>query len=69
VFILDHNFASKLFAAVYEAFSNLCADKEVPNKTTVHQMVTTFQWMLIFEMILHISNICCKTVLQALPSE
>jgi hypothetical protein len=33
VFILEHYFASKSFAAVREAFSNSCPDKEVPNKT------------------------------------
>jgi hypothetical protein len=32
VFILEHYFASKLFAAVCEAFSNAYPDKEVPNK-------------------------------------
>jgi hypothetical protein len=31
--ILKHYFALKLFAAVCEAFSNMCLDKEVPNKT------------------------------------
>jgi hypothetical protein len=40
VFILEHYFASKSFAAVREAFSNAYPDKEVQNKTTVHQMVT-----------------------------
>jgi hypothetical protein len=34
VFILEHYFASKQFAAVDEAFSNAYPDKEVPNKTT-----------------------------------
>jgi hypothetical protein len=33
VFILEHYFASKLSAAVREAFSNAYPDKEVPNKT------------------------------------
>jgi hypothetical protein len=32
VFILEHYFASKSFAAVREAFSNAYPDKDVPNK-------------------------------------
>jgi hypothetical protein len=36
-------FASKSFAAVREAFSNAYPDKEVPNKTTVHRLVTKFR--------------------------
>jgi hypothetical protein len=36
-------FASKSSATVCEAFSNACPDREVLNKTAVHQMVTTFQ--------------------------
>jgi hypothetical protein len=43
VFILEHYFASKSFAAVREAFSNACPDKEVTHKTTVHWLVTTFR--------------------------
>jgi hypothetical protein len=43
VFILEHYFASKSFAAVSEAFSNVCPDKEVPNKTTVCRVVTKFR--------------------------
>jgi hypothetical protein len=43
VFILEHYFASKSFAAVCEAFSNAYSDKEVPNKTTLHRLVTTFR--------------------------
>jgi hypothetical protein len=35
VFILEHYFASKSFAAVREAFSNAYPDEEVPNKTTI----------------------------------
>jgi hypothetical protein len=42
VFILEHYFATKSFAAVREAFSNAYRDKEVPNKT-IHQVVTTFR--------------------------
>jgi hypothetical protein len=36
VFILKHNFASKLFAAACEEFSNAYSDSEVPNKTITH---------------------------------
>jgi hypothetical protein len=43
VFILEHYFASKSFAAVREAFSNVYPDKEVPNKTAIHRLVTTFR--------------------------
>jgi hypothetical protein len=43
VFILEHYFASKSFAAVREAFSNAYPDKEVPNKATVHWQATTFR--------------------------
>jgi hypothetical protein len=43
VFILEHYFASKSFSAVREAFSNAYPDKEVPNKTTVHRLVTKFR--------------------------
>jgi hypothetical protein len=43
VFILEHYFASKLYAAVREAFSNAYPDKEVPNKTTIHRLVIQFQ--------------------------
>jgi hypothetical protein len=43
VFILEHYFASKSFAAVREAFSNAYPEKEVPNKTTIRPLVTTFQ--------------------------
>jgi hypothetical protein len=34
VFILEHYFASKSFAAVREAFNNAYPDKEEPNRTT-----------------------------------
>jgi hypothetical protein len=43
VFILEHYFASKSFAAVRETFSNAYPDREVPNKTTVHRLVTKFR--------------------------
>jgi hypothetical protein len=39
VFVLEHCFASKSFAAVREAFSNAYTDKGVPNKTTVHRLL------------------------------
>jgi hypothetical protein len=43
VFIVEHYFASKSFAAVREAFSNACPDKGPPNKTTIHRLVTKFR--------------------------
>jgi hypothetical protein len=43
VFIVEHYFASKSFAAVREAISSVYPDKEVLNKTTVHQLVTKFR--------------------------
>jgi hypothetical protein len=43
VFVLEHCFASKLFAAVREAFRNAYHDKEVPNKATIHRLVTKFR--------------------------
>jgi hypothetical protein len=42
VFILEHYLQWKSFAAVREAFSNVYPD-EVPNKTTIHRLVTKFQ--------------------------
>jgi hypothetical protein len=42
VFILEHYFVSKLFAAVREKLTNGYRDKEVPYKTT-HRLVTVFQ--------------------------
>jgi hypothetical protein len=42
VYILEHYVASKLFAAVPEAFTNACPDKEVPDKT-IHQLLTQFR--------------------------
>jgi hypothetical protein len=42
VFILEHCFASKSFAAVREALSNMFPEKEVPNKAKVHRPVTNF---------------------------
>jgi hypothetical protein len=41
--VLEHYFASKLFAAVCEAFSNAYPDKEVPNKTIIHRPVIKFR--------------------------
>jgi hypothetical protein len=43
VFILENYFTSKLFAAVREAFSDVYPDKEVPNKTKIHRLVTKFR--------------------------
>jgi hypothetical protein len=43
VFIFKHYFVSELFAAVREAFSFVYPDKAVPNKTTVHWLVTKFR--------------------------
>jgi hypothetical protein len=40
VFILEHYFAWKLFAAVREAFSNSYPGTEVSSKATVEQLVT-----------------------------
>jgi hypothetical protein len=42
VFIFENYFASTSFVAVREAFSNAYPDKEVPNKTTIHGVVTDF---------------------------
>jgi hypothetical protein len=47
VFILEHYFTSKSFAAVREAFSNVYPDKKVPNKTVTH-MVTYFRMQEVF---------------------
>jgi hypothetical protein len=43
VFILEQHFPLKQFPTVYEAFSYVYPDKEVPNKTTIYRLVTTFQ--------------------------
>jgi hypothetical protein len=45
VFVLEHYFSSKSFAIVRETFvvSNAYPYKEVPNKTTVHKLVTKFR--------------------------
>jgi hypothetical protein len=40
VSILERYCASKSFAAVRETFSNVHPDKEVPNKATIHRLVT-----------------------------
>jgi hypothetical protein len=42
VLVLEHYLASKSFAIVREAFSNAYPDIEVPNKTTIHRLVTKF---------------------------
>jgi hypothetical protein len=38
VFILEHYFASKSFAAVREAFSSAHPDKELPSETTINRL-------------------------------
>jgi hypothetical protein len=43
VSILKHHYASKSSAAVCEEFSNAYPDKVVPNRTTVHQLLTKFR--------------------------
>jgi hypothetical protein len=43
VFFLKHCFASTSFDAVREAFSNAYPDKEVPNMTTIHRLVSKFR--------------------------
>jgi hypothetical protein len=40
VFIPENYFASKTLGDVREAFKNAYPDKEVPNKTTMHRLVT-----------------------------
>jgi hypothetical protein len=49
-------FASKSFAGVCEPFSNAYSDKEEPNKTTIHRLVTKFRdtgsvclWQVVIE--------------------
>jgi hypothetical protein len=42
MFVIEYYFASKSFATVREAFNNASPNKEVPNKTTVHRLLTTF---------------------------
>jgi rRNA maturation protein Rpf1 len=48
VFILEHYFASKSFPAVREAFSSAYPDKDVPNMTTIHRLVTKFRRQEVF---------------------
>jgi hypothetical protein len=43
VFILEHYFTSKLFAAIREAFHNAYPDKEILNGATIHRLTTIFQ--------------------------
>jgi hypothetical protein len=43
VFILEHYFTSKSFAAFREAFNSAYPDMEVLNKTAVHRPVIKFQ--------------------------
>jgi hypothetical protein len=42
VFIPEHQFASKPSAAIRQAFSNVCPELEVPNKTAIRWLLTTF---------------------------
>jgi hypothetical protein len=65
VFILQYYFASKSFAAACEAFRNGYPVKQVPNKTTIHRLVTKFRdtgrvGVLAFEKVVDLCNICCK---------
>jgi hypothetical protein len=43
VFVREHYFASKSFAAVRGALNNAYPDNEVLNKTALHRLVTTFR--------------------------
>jgi hypothetical protein len=43
VFVLEHYFASKSFAAIRVAFSIAYPDKKVPKETTIHRLATTFR--------------------------
>jgi hypothetical protein len=43
VFITEHNFPLKLFAAIREEFSNAYRDKDEPNKTAIHRLETKFR--------------------------
>lgn len=40
VFILEHFFVSISFAGVGETVISTCSDKEIPNKTTLHRLLT-----------------------------
>jgi hypothetical protein len=64
VFILKHYFASKLCAAVREAFCTMCPDKEVLNKPTIYGLVTKIlgnkKCLCVFEKAV---DICCKAAL------
>jgi hypothetical protein len=67
VFILEHDFASKSFTAVREAFSNAHPDREVQNKTTAYtDWQQHFRWMLVFEKMV---DIHCKAVLEVLTNK
>jgi hypothetical protein len=48
VFILEHHFTSKSFAALHEALSNTCAAKELTNKITVNRQETEFLSVCLF---------------------
>jgi hypothetical protein len=42
VIILEYYFTPKSLADFREAYSSAYPDKEVPNKTTIHRLATTF---------------------------
>jgi hypothetical protein len=42
IYILERYFASKSIAALREAFSNMCPEKNSPNKTEILRLVTKF---------------------------
>jgi hypothetical protein len=43
VFIREHYFTPKSFAAVRKVFSKAYPDEEVQNKTTIHRLATNFR--------------------------
>lgn len=43
VLIFDKYLSSNFFVAVRGAISNSCPDKEVPNKTKIHRLITKFR--------------------------
>jgi hypothetical protein len=61
VFILENYFASKSFAPVREAFSNVYPGKGIPNKTTVHRLVTKF-WDTVSVCVS--SRMCCTSAVK-----
>jgi hypothetical protein len=63
VFILEHYFESKSFAAVRVAFTNAYPDSEVPSKTTIHTQVTKLRDTKCLYFFKKVVDICCKAVL------